>query len=323
MKVDTEWLLQGEPWVVYNVLTELMGETGSHVVEAKKEMVAHPRVQGLLTDIEGWPSYPLKRHNDAAHPIHKLAVLADIGVTADDFGMDTILEKVLSYQAPEGAFLIEMLIPTHFGGSGTPEKMWMACDAPTVLYSLLKMGVTHECVHRAVTHLESLVKDEGVLCTGSSAKMRGPGRKDDPCPYATLLVTKVFALLPEMRHHALKGAEMLLWHWEHQKERKLYLFGIGTNYRKLKYPFVWYDILHVADVLSQIDVVRNDERFKEIVDCIVSKQDVQGRVTPESVWMAYKEWGFGQKKTSSRWMTFLVARILKRVYHEGALFSGG
>lgn len=112
---------------------------------------------------------------------------------------------------------------------------------------------------------------------------------------------------------------MLLWHWEHQKGRTLYLFGIGTNYRKLKYPFVWYDILHVADVLSQIDVMRNDERFKEIVDCIVSKQDVQGRVKPESVWMAYREWDFGQKKTFSRWMTFLVARILKRVYHEGTL----
>lgn len=306
------WLLQGEPWVKYNTLTELLGKEGSEAQAAKEAMMTHPLVKSLLHELRQWPSYPLKRHNDANHPLHKLAVLADFGLKAGDPGMQDILEKVLSYQSPEGAFQLEILIPTHFGGSGNPEKMWMACDAPTILYSLLKMGVNHECVQKAVIHLKSLVNDKGVLCKGAHPTMRGPGRKDDPCPYATLLVTKVLTQI--QTKEVLKGAEMLLWHWEHQTERKLYLFGIGTDFRKLKYPFVWYDILHVADVLSQIDSLKDDNRLKEMVDVIASKQDAKGRVIPESVWIAFKKWDFGQKKTPSPWMTFLAARIIKRVY---------
>ncbi len=313
----TEWLLEGEPWVKYNTLRILLEKSAGTVelMAAKKELVAHPLVKKLVAEVKEWSSYPLKRHNDAKHPIHNLAVLADFGMTADDPGMHDILERVLSHQSQEGAFQIDMLIPTHFGGSGNPEKLWMACDAPTTVYALLKMGATPEKVQEAVTHLTSLIREQGVLCTGSQPKFRGPGRKDDPCPYATLLVTKALAQAPEMKEgkEILKAAEMLLWHWEHQKDRKLYLFGIGTDFRKLKYPFVWYDILHVVDVLSQIDALQNDERLREMVDTIVSKQDSDGRFTPESVWMAFKGWDFGQKKIPSPWMTFLVARILKRI----------
>lgn len=305
----TEWLLQGEPWVQYNTLKDLLGKKGDapDVIKAKKALLTHPHVQQLITTVTDWPPYPLKRHNDANHPLHKLAVLADFGITVTD-GIDTLCQKVLSHQV-EGAFQIPMVIPTHFGGSGTPELLWMACDTPVILYALLKMGVK---AYKGITHTTSLIKDNGVLCTGALPTFRGPGRKGDPCPYATLLVTRALAQVPEMKK--MKPlTEMLLWHWEHQKERK-YLFGIGTTFKKLKYPFIWYDILHVADVLSQINSLKDDERLKEIIDVITSKQDANGRFTPESVWMAFKHWEFGQKKTPSPWLTFLVARILKRVY---------
>jgi hypothetical protein len=312
--IDCEWLLQGEPWVTYNTLKTLleMKEDAPEVRNAKKTMIEHPLVKAFIAELKEWPLYPLKRHNDAKHPIHHLAVLADFGITIDDLGTD-IIQRILSYQSDEGAFETDLLIPTHFGGSGNPERMWMACDAPLILYSLLKMGVNSPEIQRAVTHLGSLITDTGVLCTGSST-MRGPGRKDDFCPYATLLVAKALTQIPKMKNEAEKCTEMLLYHWEHQKERKLYLFGIGTDFRKLKYPFVWYDILHVADVLSQFDFLKDDDRLKEIVDIIVSKQDENGLITPESVWLAFKEWDFGQKKVASPWMTFLVARILKRIY---------
>ncbi|MFQ6089372.1 MAG: hypothetical protein ACE5K0_10790 [Candidatus Methanofastidiosia archaeon] len=313
------WLLEGEPWVRYNTLKDLLEkeEENSEVKEAKKAMLSNPQIRDLIAELKKWPSYPLKRHNDAKHPLYKLSTLADFGLKTDDLEMNEVIEKVLSHQSSEGAFQIEILIPTHFGGTGKGEETWMICDAPTTLYSLLAMGFReHEGVQRAVNHLASLIKDNGFPCiSDSKLKFRGPGRKDDPCPYANLLALKALAQIPEMKKSkaSRKGVEALLWHWEHQRERKLYLFGIGTDFRKLKYPFVWYDILHFADVLSRFDFLRNDERLKEIVDIIVSKQDEDGRFTPESVWMAFKDWEFGQKKKPSRWMTFLVARILKRM----------
>ena len=312
--IDCDWLLQGEPWVTYNTLKTLqeMKEDAPEVRNARLAMIEHFQVKAFIEELKEWPLYPLKRHNDAKHPIHHLALLADFGITSDDLDA-AIMQRILSYQSDEGAFEIDLLIPPHFGGSGNPERMWMACDAPLILYSLLKMGIVNPKIQKAVTHLESLITDTGVLCTGSSP-MRGPGRKDDFCPYATLLVARALTQLPNMKNEAKKCTDQLLYHWEHQKERKLYLFGIGTDFRKLKYPCVWYDILHVADVLSQFDFLKDDDRLREMVDIIVSKQDKKGLITPESVWMAFKGWDFGQKKVPSHWMTFLVARILKRLY---------
>ena len=106
---------------------------------------------------------------------------------------------------------------------------------------------------------------------------------------------------------------MLLTHWEVQKERKLRMFGIGTDFRKLKYPFIWYDILHVADTLSRYSFVHDDPRFREMVTTITGQQDDQGFYTARSVWMAYKAWDFGQKREPSPWITLLVARLLKRL----------
>ena len=91
------------------------------------------------------------------------------------------------------------------------------------------------------------------------------------------------------------------------------MFGIGTDFRKLKYPFVWYDILHVVDVLSHFPFVQGDSRFREMVDTITAQADEQGLYTATSMYRAWKSWSFADKKSPSPWLTFLVLRILKRI----------
>jgi hypothetical protein len=46
---------------------------------------------------------------------------------------------------------------------------------------------------------------------------------------------------------------------------------------------------------------------------VKQKSDEEGRYTPESVWKAWEDWDFGQKKQPSPWLTFLVKRIIKRI----------
>jgi len=36
-------------------------------------------------------------------------------------------------------------------------------------------------------------------------------------------------------------------------------------------------------------------------------------VTPESVWTAWKDWEFSQKKVPSRWVALLVERVRRRM----------
>jgi len=115
---------------------------------------------------------------------------------------------------------------------------------------------------------------------------------------------------------------MLLWHWEHQRERKLYLFGIGTDYRKLKYPMLWYDILHATEVLSRFPEVHGDARFKAMLATILAQQDDQGRFTAGSMYRCWKGWDFADKSAPSPWLTFLVCRILQRVAATDSLPSG-
>ena len=85
---------------------------------------------------------------------------------------------------------------------------------------------------------------------------------------------------------------------------------MGTDFRKLKAPLVWYDIVNVLDTLSQFPFLRQDARLREMAACVCAKADAQGRFTPESVWQAWSDWEFGQKKIPSRWLTLVIARAL-------------
>jgi hypothetical protein len=314
----TDWLLtEGQPWVRYRTMLDLLDkpEEDSEVKGVHQEMLEHPQVQNLIEELKGWPGYPLKRHNDAKHPLHKLAVLADFGFRASDPAMPWIVKEVMAHQSPEGAFQVTAQIAPRYGGTGEIEWSWMLCDAPTILYALLALGLgENEAVRRAVHHLAGLIRDNGWPCA-SQTGFRGPGRKDDPCPLANLLALKALAHVPEMRDSEAThiGAEMLLGHWERQKERKIYLFGMGTDFRKLKYPFIWYDILHVIDVLSRFPFVHADLRFREMVEAITTQADETGRYTAASMYRAWKGWSFADKKNPSPWLTFLVLRVIKRM----------
>jgi hypothetical protein len=317
-----QWLLEsGEPWTRYRTLVDLLDrpEDEPEVQAVRAEMVSHPQVQALIEEAATWPGYALKRHNDAKHPLYKFSTLADFGVRAGDSGMLAGIEAVLAHQSLEGLFQSLINIPKAFGGTGEDMWTWMACDAPTLLYVLLALGLgDNSRVQQAVEHLAGLVDDNGWRCKASpvlGGKFKGPGRREDPCPIVNVYALKALSQVPELIDSpaAHAGAEMLLWHWEHQGERKLFLFGIGTDFRKLKYPFVWYDILHVTDVLSRFPNVCADPRFREMVKTITEQADEEGRYTAASMYMPWKGWSFADKKNPSPWLTFLVLRIHKRL----------
>jgi len=185
------------------------------------------------------------------------------------------------------------------------------------LRALLALGLGNDPrVKLAVDHLIGLVDENGWRCVAAPelGKFRGPGRKDDPCPIANVYALKALAQVPELLDSPATraGAEMLLWHWEHRTDRKFYLFGIGSDFRKLKYLFVWYDILHVVDVLSRFPFVHADPRFQEMVEAITTQANENGRYTAGSMYRAWKGWSFADKKHPSPWLTFLVLRVQRR-----------
>jgi hypothetical protein len=315
-----EWLVQGPPWVQYRTRFDLLGqsERDSELITARQEMLAHPQIKTLLLELAEWPGAALKRHNDAGHLLHKLVFISDLGLNVNDPGIREIIQRILEHQSQEGAFQVVANVSPRYGGSGQDQLAWMLCDAPSVLYSLVKLGLRdNPAVQSAAKHLAGLSFENGWPCTVSPefGKFRGPGRKTDPCPYATLIALKTLAQFPEWRDSqtGMNGAQTLLQLWEQRKERRPYLFAMGTDFVKLKEPMIWYDILHVLEILTQFPFLRQDKRMLEMVDIVKAKSDSEGRFTAESVWKAWSDWEFGQKKAASYLLTWQAHRILKRI----------
>jgi hypothetical protein len=194
----------------------------------------------------------------------------------------------------------------------------MLCDAPSVIYSLVKLGMgENPVIQMAAKHLAGLSFDSGWPCVVSSAygKFRGPGRKTDPCPYGTLIAIKALAQFPEWRDSQVCeiGSQTLMQLWEQRKERRPYLFAMGTDFSKLKMPLIWYDILHVLEVLTQFPILKKDKRLLEMVNIIKTKSPNEGQFTAESVWKAWSSWEFGQKKEPSFLVTLQAHRIMRRM----------
>jgi hypothetical protein len=319
---DRTWLLESdEPWTRYRTLRDLEARPADDpaVAAARSELTAAEPVRALVERAATWPGYPLKRHNDAAHPLYALATLADFGLTREDQGIALVAESVLAHFDGEG-FETRLWLPRFLTRQAEDDERWawMLCDAPTLLHALLAFGYrADERVQAAVQALMTRVEDNGWRCGAASslAAFGGPGRRYDTCPMATVYALKALSLTPAASDRELvgPGVEALLSHWQHQRDYKLRMFGVGTDYRKLRYPFVWYDLLHVCDVLSRYRDARRDPRFSEMLDVLTSQADESGRYTAGAMYRAWKGWSFADKQAPSPWLTFLAWRVERRV----------
>lgn len=312
------WLLQGDAWLQYRTRLDLLGQTTDHpdVQTVRQQALADPKIQQLLVDLEGWHGSILNSHRSARQPFHKLCFLADLGLLHQDASITRILEKVMAHPSPEGPFRLRTNISPAHGGSGEDLWAWALCDAPLVLYALLKLGMHEDpLVKKAVQFLVGLVSENGWHCIVSAelGSFHGPGRRQDPCPFATLAMLQLLSCLPDGEYPAAShGIETLLRLWEASRHDHPYMFFMGTDFRKLKAPMFWYDILHVTSVLSHFKKAREDWRWQDMLQVVKSKADAHGRYTPESIWQPWKDWDFGQKKIPSRGLTFFIYQIFAR-----------
>ncbi len=310
-----EWLLNGPEYLHYSVLKYLADEDEAVLNNSYNKMLMHSGVKALKKELEDWPGKPLKRHNDATLLIHKLSFLVELGIKQDQLG--NVIDRIMENSSEDGPLRVIVNIPVRFGGSGKDEWSWFMCDAPVVLYCLCKLGLQKEkVVQTGVDYLLSLVRDNGFPCAAEPKykNFRGPGRKGDPCPYANMLMLKLMAAVPELVESKEAGIALntVFDLWRRRKEVKPYIFGMGTGFSKLKAPFIFYDILHLINILHQFPQVLTFPEFLEIGE-IIKNKSYSGRYISESVYRAWKEWDFGQKKQPSEFITFQVEKIMSTI----------
>ncbi|MBP8998297.1 MAG: hypothetical protein KBG10_08440 [Anaerolineaceae bacterium] len=224
--------------------------------------------------------------------------------------IDFILQRILRHQSQEGPFQVLVNINPTYGGTGEDQWSWMLCDAPLVLYILLKFGMScnDERIRKAKDYLVSLVRENGWPCSVAPdlGKFRGPGRKADPCLLATLQMLKVLALIPNADPQIVRtGIEMILGMWEKRREQKHYLFAMGTDLNKLKASLIWFDILQYPGCFNSISIgyirpplARNACCSKSKIRC---KWSVYSRIHLDGL----ERMGFWTKETTITVVDFL------------------
>lgn len=310
-------LLKCEPYVQYAVRKNILKQNKHELSELKSMVLSDIRIQNYLRDIADFNATPVTNHKNPDNPIHKLLFLLEVGLDTDIPQLEMAIQQILMNRDENGIPKSMTNIPQHFGGSGEDTLAWALCDAPLMLYALLKAGIDYVCeVKPGVEYIVGLYRDNGFPCVVSKelGKFRGPGRKDDCCPYATLIILKLLSIIPEYAQSELANSSInvLLDLWEMSQEQHPYMFYMGTDFRKLKAPALWYDIVSVADCLSHFESATKDRRFQEMLDIIEGKANSNYLFIPESVYQKCKGWDFGQKKQPSGWLTYVCIRILER-----------
>lgn len=314
-----EYILEnGESWLLYATRINLLNERKEDLKELRQQALSEPKIKAYLNDITNFHSILVSNHKNPELPIHKLLFLLKIGLDIDVLEIQKAVEKIMVHKDKNGVYQSLTNIPKHFGGSGEDTFGWCLCDAPLLLYALLKAGIDYENhIKQGVEYLLRFYNAQGFPCSVSQelGKFRGPGRKDDCCPYATLIMLKLLSCIPEYNNSKIckELVMIMLSLWENSLEKHPYMFYMGTDFRKLKAPAMWYDIVSVADVLCRFDFAKSDSRFNEMISLIKDKQDENGLFTPQAVYQKCKNWDFGQKKQPSPYLTYLCNQILIRV----------
>ena len=307
-----------EPWLQYAIKINLLGENKEGLSDLRNEALKDKKIQAYLNGVSDFHSTLISNHKNPQLPIRKLLFLFDIGFDTDIPEIESAINQLMSNKDKHGVYQSLTNIPKHYGGTGEDSFGWCLCDAPLLLMALLEAKVDYQQhIKQGVDFLVALNQPQGFPCSVSEefGKFRGPGRKSDPCPNATLIMLNLLSSIDEFHDSDIvaNSIETILTLWESSRERHPYMFYMGTDFRKLKAPAMWYDIVSVTDCLSKYECVRNDKRFLEMVGIIKEKQDEKGMFTPESIYTKCKGWDFGQKKVASPYLTYLCVRLMGRL----------
>ncbi len=293
-----DWLLEGSAWLKYAVELQLLDQKPGTDTALKDNSIRKiiSRIKG--NDV-GIPAIKSGRvhYTEAGKAYWDLFFLADIGLTVKDAGLEAEAEEIFKFQSRDGTFTMPPNVQDNY-----------FCMSAILIASLAKMGYRDD--PRVIKYIRAAMGTQmpggGWDCYGDSYVI------GDSCPMDDMNILMLLGQYLDYRNNpGLYGAiDNLLTHW--QERTHLYGFGVGKRFRSLQYPAVKYGILRVLDVLSFFPYAVKSPAFQNMLDCVHAKI-ADGRYFAEAADMVYTDFDFSQTREPSRWITFLVSRIDKRI----------
>lgn len=293
-----DWLLESPAWLKYAVELQLL-DGQPDVSAAAQDTHIRNLVARLKGSSVGIPAIKTGsvRYTETGKAYWDLFFLADIGFKAKDLGLESEAEEIFRYQSHEGTFTIPPNVKENY-----------YCMSAILVSSLAKMGYGDDPRIKKYIHaaLSEQMRGGGWDCYGDNYNVEGS------CPMDDLnLLMLMGQYVNYQQGPVLTGAiDLLLSHW--QDGSHLYGFGVGKRFRAMEYPAVKYGILRVLDVLSLYPYAVKSRAFRSMLDFVHGKA-VQGRYYAEVDNPVYADFDFAHAGEPSRWLTFLVNRVDKRV----------
>ena len=292
-----DWLLEGPAWLKYAVEFQLLN-TRPDVAPVLQDSSIQKIIGRLKGNDAGIPAIKSGRvhYTETGKAYWDLFLLADIGLTVKDAGLENEVEQIFHFQAADGTLTMPPNVQDNY-----------FCMSSILIASLAKMGYRDD--PRIIKYIRAAIREQmpggGWDCYGDSYGGGGS------CPMDDMNILMLLGQYLDYHENPKldKAIDHLLEHWE--AGNNVYGFGVGKRFRSLQYPAVKYGILRVLDVLSLFPYAVKSRAFQSILDFVHAKA-VGGRYFAESTDMVYTDFDFSQTKEPSRWITFLVNRIEKR-----------
>lgn len=319
------WLLSSnEPFAEWVTRTAVLRDDPSAPAAraAHDAVIADSGVRGLAETLPAWGGDPdVSGHHSPAYLPNRLNLLADMGVGGGDFArVEERLDEFFEHQDGAGRFLGYGKAP------GRPEPTWasLLCDTNVITDVLARFGRlddprVRKALKRIAADASKTPQGRAWQCVPDTAsKWRGPGRKSDVCPQVTLEGLRALSHLEaeERPGWLLDAARTPLEVWRRRTSERPYMFGHGYQFKSVKWPCFWYDVLWVLETVGRYPEIwrgpdaRDEDRaaVAELAACLLSYNfDANGRVTPRRTYKGFESFSFGSKKAPS---PFATARCL-------------
>lgn len=304
-----EWLLDSDPWTSYQTRTNLLHERLSPSVEKeyKEKITSNAKIREIIKELQNYFPKIATRHTDSKLSHYKLRMLSDFGLNKDD-GISKLIEEVESH-TNNNLYAIRQQIPLKDADSSI-EWNALPCDTPVILYSLKRMGINNERIVNQINLLkEYWGTSKGWFCY--LPFVNGQFKKEQiGCPMAGVVALEVFSLDDGMKETTyVENAFRTIRH-HYDIGQSIYYFGRGKRFHTFKYPYIWYNALYMADVLTRFYYIKQEPLVKELIKWIENNSDAEGKYSATSIFLEYKNWDFGNKKEPSPWITYLCYKIL-------------
>jgi len=240
-----------------------------------------------------------------------LRFFADIGITAEDYGITSFIEQVMLSQLEDGQFMIRY----H---QNKQQAIAFICIDAHLTYCLSRLGFkTSRTVTAAANYLATTQRfDGGWHCD----QMKQNGERDQfmpSCPSATIHSILALSQFDEVYHHILEKAVNQFVTVYESKSIPLCIYDSERQVKlnKLRYPphYSGLDILNVLYTLSFFPDLGMQSRMENLIDQVLKQWDGSHWLKSEKKIPEWKSFDFGLKNKGSDWITSMFLTALERI----------